>query len=89
MAVTQPERPQLLRILWRAARQLPTHLQIVTAATYKHTHSRELRVFLEPEEKGDLLMSEVARIDFTPLRDKAASLRDVLLEKGWPEVSAD
>jgi hypothetical protein len=44
------------------------------------THERqELRVFLEPKEKNDLLWSSVERYDFTPLEEKAADLRSVLL----------
>jgi hypothetical protein len=37
-------------------------------------------------EKNDLVMSEVARFDFTPLEKKAADLRSVLIEKGWAEL---
>ena len=58
-------------------------MQIITAAIYKHPHGQELRVFLEPEEKNDLLWSSVERFDFTPLEQKASDLRSVLLEKGW------
>jgi hypothetical protein len=54
--------------------------------SYKNPYGLELRVFLEPEEKSDLLMSEVARFDFTPLEEKATSLREVLLEKGWTQL---
>jgi hypothetical protein len=43
-------------------------------------------VFIEPEDRNDLLHSEVARFDFTPLEEKATSLREVLLEKGWTEI---
>ena len=35
------------------------------------------------ESDNNLLHSEVARFDFTPLEEKAADLRRVLLEKGW------
>ena len=42
-------------------------------------------MFLEPEEKNDLLWSEVARFDFTPLQEKATALREVLIEKGWTD----
>jgi hypothetical protein len=39
-------------------------------------------VLIEPEEDANLLHSEVARFEFTPLEEKAAELRAVLLEKG-------
>jgi hypothetical protein len=59
---------------------------MITAAIYKHPHGQELRVFIEPEEKNDLLWSELAQFDFTPLEQKASDLRAVLLEKGWTEL---
>jgi hypothetical protein len=44
-------------------------------------------VFLEPEEKNDLLWSSVERFDFTPLEEKASDPRPVLVEKGWTELA--
>jgi hypothetical protein len=55
----------------------------------EHDVGKELRVFLGPEEKNDLLWSELAQFDFTPLEEKAADLRSVLLEKGWTELTSN
>lgn len=47
------------------------------------THKRralELRVFIELEERNDLLQFEIERFDFAPLDSKAATLREALLE---------
>ena len=63
----------LLRVLWR----MQFRAQIITAAIYRHPAGLELRVFLEPEEKNDLLWSELARFDHSVLEDKAAAMRDV------------
>lgn len=70
----------------RVERRRQFRCQVICAAIYRHLAGRELRVFMEPEERNDLLHSELARIDFTPLEEHAASLRDVLLEKGWSEL---
>lgn len=45
-------------------------------------------MFVEPEDRNDLLRSSVERFDRGPLEAKAADLRDVLLEKGWTEICA-
>ena len=70
-----------LRVLWRVERRKEFRVQIITAAIYRHPAGQELRVFIEPEEKNDLLSSSVERVDFAPLEAKAADLRDVLLER--------
>ena len=54
---------------------------------YKMRGTMELRLFLEPEERNDLLWSSVERFDFTPLEEKASDLRSVLLDKGWTELA--
>jgi len=63
--------------------------QVITAGIYKHPHGQELRIFLGDESDNNLLHSELVRCDITPLEEKAASLREVLLEKGWTEIAAD
>ena len=62
-------RPEQIRVLWRVERRRDFKVQIITAAIYRHPlpNACELRVFIEPEERNDLLHSELARIDFTPL----------------------
>jgi hypothetical protein len=55
---------------------------------YRPPAGQELRVFLGDESDNNLLHSELARWDFTPLEEKAASLREVLLAKGWTEPLA-
>jgi len=60
--------------------------QIITAAICRHVAGQELRVFLGDESDNNLLHSELARWDFTPLEEKATSLREVLLENGWTEL---
>ena len=78
-------RPKLLRSLWRIERRKQFRCQIITAAIYTHPlpNACELRVFLGDEGDNNQLHSELARWDFTPLEEKATSLREVLLEKGW------
>jgi hypothetical protein len=80
--------PDRLRVLWRVERRREFRCEIITGAIYKHSHGRELQVFLGDENDNNLLHSELARFDFAPLDEKAADLRDVLLEKGWSELSA-
>jgi len=46
-----------------------------------------LRMFLGPEDENNLLHSELARFDFTPLEDKATAMREVLIEKGWRDLA--
>ena len=82
----EPASPEQLRVVWRVERRRRFRCQIITAAIYKHPHGQELRVFLGDEGENNLLHSELARFDFAPLEDKAASLREVLLEKGWTEL---
>ena len=53
---------------------------------YKHPHGQELRVFLGDESAGNLLHSELARWDFSPLEEKATSIREVLTS-GWIELT--
>jgi hypothetical protein len=72
-------------VLWRVERRQQFRAQIVTAAIYHHIAGQELRVFLGPEDANDLLHSELARFDYTPLEEKAAALREVLIEKGWTD----
>jgi hypothetical protein len=79
---------ELLRVLWRVERRKDFGVQIIQAALYAHPHGQERRVFIEPEEAGNLLHSELARIDFDPLWRKAVDLRDVLLGKGWSALQS-
>ena len=83
---TTTRRPEQLRILSSIERRKQFRVQVICAAIYKHPHGQELRVFLEPEENADLLWSELAPWDFSPLEQKASDLRAVLLEKGWTEL---
>jgi hypothetical protein len=78
--------PKQLRVLRRVERK-EFRVQVIQAAIYAHPNGQELRVFMEPEEKNDLLWSSVQRFDFTPLEAKAAELREVLLEKGWTHLA--
>jgi hypothetical protein len=80
-----PQRPKQRRLLWRL--QGPT--KVAVAALYEHPAGTELRVYLEPESADDLLHSQVDRFDVGTLEDKAATLRVVLLEKGWRELNMD
>jgi hypothetical protein len=82
----EPERPKQLRTLWRVERRKQFRSQIITSALYNHPHGHELRVFLGDETDSNLLHSELARWDYTPLEEKAASLREVLLEKGRSDL---
>lgn len=75
---TVPLRP--VRTLWRVERRGEGRSQVIQAPLYDHAVGRELRVFIEPEERNDL-HSEVARVDFTSLEQKATALRDVLKAK--------
>ena len=78
--------PDRLRVLWRVERPREFRCQIITAAIDKHPHGQELRVFLGDENDDNLLHSELACFDFTPLEEKATSLRDVLTTNGWTEL---
>ena len=80
---TAPVLPNQLRLLWRVERRKEFRVQVIQAAIYSHPVGQELRVFMEPEEKNDLLHSEIARFDFTKLEEKATGLYDVLLTNGW------
>ena len=83
----EPPPPEPLRTLWRVERRKQFRCQIITAAIYRHPHGgQELCVFLGDENENNLLHSELARFDFTPLAEKASSLREVLLEKGWTQI---
>jgi hypothetical protein len=66
-------------MLWRM--QGPR--RVVAAAVYPHPSGRELRVFFEPEETGELLHSQVERFDFSVLEAKADSLHQTFFQKGW------
>lgn len=79
----EPIRPQQLRLLWRM--QGPQ--RVVAAALYQHPGGTELRVYFEPEERDDLLQSEVNRFDAGALETKAETLRGILREKGWWELT--
>jgi len=84
-----PPRPEQLRLLWRVERRKQFRCQIIAPAIYRHPYGQELGVFLEPEDAGNLLHSELARFDYTPLEDKATSLREVLLMSGWNELQRE
>jgi hypothetical protein len=75
-----------VRVLWRVECRKQFRCQIITAAIYKHPHGQELRVFLGAEEDGNLLHSELVQWEFTPPEEKAASLREGLLEKELSEL---
>lgn len=77
----QPAASTPVRKLWRMQAR-----RIVTAALFSHPAGNELRVYFEPEEAGDLLHSQVERLDLSVLEDKAAEMRHMLLEKGWTDV---
>lgn len=72
----EPPKAQQLSVLWRIERRKQFRAQIITAAIYSHPAVQELRVFLEPEEAGNLLHSELARFDFTRSRRRRQSLRE-------------
>jgi hypothetical protein len=72
---------RLVRVLWRMKAR-----RVVTAALYSHSAGTELRVFFEPERADDLLHSQVERFDVRALEERAAQLRQVLLERGWLEL---
>jgi hypothetical protein len=44
-------------------------------------------MFLGGENDNNLLHSELARLDFTPLAEKATALREVLIENGWRDLA--
>ena len=73
-------------MLWRVERRKQFRRQIITAAICQHVVGHELRVFLGDEGENNLLHSELARFDRSPLEEKATSLREVLLEKGGSEL---
>jgi hypothetical protein len=61
--------------------------RVVTAARYRHPVGTELRVYLGPEEAGDLLHSQVERFDVRVLEERATAMRAILLEKGgWRDT---
>ena len=70
---------QMLRVLWRM--QGPD--SVMATALYKHPAGRELRVYFEPIEHGDVLQTEVAEHDFSVLERQAEVLRAILSEQGW------
>lgn len=72
---------RLVQVLWRMQSR-----RVVTAGLYSHPAGTELRVFFEPESADDLLHSQVERFDVSALEGKAASMRRVLLERGWLEL---
>ena len=45
----------------------------------------ELRCDLEPEERGDLLHTEVHKSDVVVLEAKARALRELLRDQGWDD----
>ena len=66
-------------MLWRM--QGPQ--RVVAAALYQHPHGTELRVYFEPEERDDVLESQVEQFNVDALETRANTLRDTLREKGW------
>lgn len=87
MTINRPlvPHPSSRHVLWRM--QGPTH--VVAAAIYKRPVGRELRVFFEPEEQGDVLQAEVARFDFSLLEEHAEVLRGLLRAQGWWPLPLD
>ena len=63
--------------------------KIVAAALYEHPHGVEVRVYVEPEERDDLLHSEVHRSRVGALEQKAAYLRQLLREQGWTDLAIE
>jgi hypothetical protein len=57
--------------------------RVIAAGLYEHPGGTDLRVYFEPEERGDLLQSDVQRFDVGALEDKAEALHNILREKGW------
>jgi len=51
-------------------------------------HAQELRVFLGDESDNNLCTLSSRGWDFSPFEQKAASLREVLLEKGWTQLAS-
>lgn len=61
--------------------------KVVAAALYEHPHGKELRVYFEPEDRDDVLQTEVRHsADVDALEARAAALRDILRSKGWWEL---
>lgn len=63
--------------------------RVVAAALYKHPGGTELRVYFEPEDRDDLLQSEVQRVDVTALEQKAEMSRDIPAREGMVAVQRD
>ena len=57
--------------------------RVVAAAIYSRPVGWELRVYFEPEDRGDVLETRVERSDVAVLEKRAESLAEILREKGW------
>jgi len=79
--------PKLRPLALRAPKAIPLSDH---HAIYSHPfpNACELRL-LGDENDNNLLMTELARFDYTPLEEKASALREALIEKGWTELSSD
>ena len=61
----EPALPTRVRLLWRVERRRQFRCQVICAAIYRHLAGRELRVFIEPKDRTDLLHSELAHDSLT------------------------
>jgi hypothetical protein len=77
-----------LRLLWRIEGRKQFRAQTITAAIYRHPLGQELRILLGVEEDSNVLHSELARFDSTPLEEKAAVMREVLIQNGWRDLAS-
>lgn len=77
-------RPRAWRVLWRVRGPRKT----AVAALYRHPIGTELRIYIEPEERDDLLHSEVHANDIGILEERANDVRIVLRGQGWTESPA-
>jgi hypothetical protein len=77
----EPERPEQLRLLWRME-----GTRRIAAAIYRHPSGWELRAYFEPEDRDDVLRSQVERKNLGALEELASRWREALLAKGWREL---
>ena len=76
-------RPHAWRILWR----MRGPKKVARAALYRHPVGTELRIYLEAEDRDDLLHSEVHANDVGILEERASNVRSVLRGQGWTELA--
>jgi hypothetical protein len=55
---------------------------------FEHPEGRELRVFLEPLERDDVLHTLFSALDLEPLESKAAAFAEQLRAQGWWPLDA-